>query len=245
MKKIFVLMIAAAMAFTACNKDPKPTPTPTPTPDDEKEYVAPITIDGNYADWAKLDASKIVSASCDPAAAKQVLKLAKVYADEVAVYIYIEYDATKISWSNVEGSEEWVPFHLYFDADNSLTTGGAIGDQWSETGIEVLFEGFLTDGNQIVSYDPGAYPWNGEVGANAWAWDVENPLAEGGICNGAGGNGKYEISFLRDMFPNGDGLADPFKMGIDIQQGWSTVGYLPNASAEDDKGPAFLITANK
>jgi len=243
MKKYLLSLLAvAALVFTACNKDPQPNKPDKPdTPDNpEPEYVAPITIDGDFADWAKIDASKLVTATCAADAAKTALKVAKVYADAVAVYIYIEFDAAQISW---EQDVEHVPFHLYVDADGSATTGGFNDEQWSNGAFDALFEGSLTDGNQLVSYDPGVYAWNGGVGEKAWAWDVDNPLAESGVCTGAGKGNAYEIQMLRDLYP-GD-LADPFVLGIDIQQGWSTVGYLPNAGAEEGLVPGLTIKANK
>lgn len=238
-------MMIAAMALTACKKEVKPTPKPNDGGDEEQEYVAPITIDGDFADWAKLDASKVITLTSNANAAKKALKVAKIYADAAALFVYVEFDAAMITWSNVEGEEEWVPFHLYFDADNSTTTGGFNGEQWTDGGFDALFEGFLTDGNGLAAYDPGVYAWNGEVGGNAWAWDVDSPLATGGVCSGAGKDNKYEIMMLRDMYPGE--LADPFVLGIDIQQGWSTVGYLPNtdAEAEPNKVPGVLVKANK
>ena len=64
MKKVMSLLAIMALVFVACNKNDKPTPKPDPKPDDEQptpepEYEAPITIDGDFADWAKLDASKV------------------------------------------------------------------------------------------------------------------------------------------------------------------------------------------
>ena len=241
MKKIFALLAIAAMVAVSCKKDDGKDKPVKPDDPEDPEYVAPIKIDGDFSDWAKIDESKMSIARCDPDASKTALKVAKVYADEYSLFIYFEFDADQISW---EKDVEHVPFHLYFNGDNSDSTGGFNDEQWAGGYFEVLFEGFLTDGDQVVSYDPGAYAWNGEVGANTWSWDVDNPLAESGVCTGAGKGNAYEIQMLRDMYPNGE-LADPFSLGIDIQQGWSTVGYLPNASAEADKVPAFVVKTNK
>lgn len=247
MKKILSIFAIAALCVVACSKDDDKNNNSNNNNENngnenggETEYVAPITIDGEFADWAALDASKLITATCDPDASKTALKVAKIYADKVAIYIYFEFDADQISW---EQDVEHVPFHLYVNSDNNDNTGGFNDEQWAGGSFDALFEGFLTDGNQLVSYDPGVYAWNGEDGANTWSWDVDTPLAEGGVCSGAGKGNAYEILLLRDLYPGE--LSDPFTMGIDIQQGWSTVGYLPNASAEADKVPAFTVASVK
>ena len=53
MKKVFALMAIAAMTLVACNK-PNNEDDPGQEGGDEKEYVAPIKIDGNFDDWAGL-----------------------------------------------------------------------------------------------------------------------------------------------------------------------------------------------
>ena len=94
MKKILTFLAIAAMVFVACNKTPKPQPKPDPKPDDEQtpeepeepEYSAPITIDGDFADWAKLDATKVAVAKTDPDSPWDAVNEIRVDADEVYVF---------------------------------------------------------------------------------------------------------------------------------------------------------------
>lgn len=231
MKKVFVLIAIAAMVAVSCNKDDNNNKKKNNKTEDE-EYVAPITIDGTFEDWAALDPTKVASAKCDEEATHTALKTVKVYADEVFVYVYFEWDKDQISY--VSG-EEHVPFHCYINGDGDATTGG-YGDEFSDACSDLLLEGSLYDENGIASYDPGCYKWIGEANGTGWGWepDGENILAAGsGLCRGAGVEGKYEFALARDLYPVGT-MADTFSIGFDIQQNWESVGVLPNSHVTDE-----------
>ena len=246
MKKILAIMATAAaiLAVVSCNKDNKKDKNKD---DEETEYVAPITIDGDFSDWAKLDANKVATAKTDPNATKTALKLVKVYADEVFVFVYLEWDKDQISF---EKDVEHVPFHMYINGDGLATTGG-YADQFTDACSDLLLEGFLFDGNGWAGYDPGAYKWIGETNGTGWGWEPEEDhvLAAGsGLCSGAGIEGKYEICLVRELYPLGK-LADTFSVGFDIQQNWDSVGILPNAAVTDDNtsghAPSLQVTTVK
>lgn len=230
MKKILTFLAMTAsilMVSVSCNKN---------NGDDEgedeggeQEYVAPIKIDGDFADWAKLDGTKIASATCDKDATKTALKLVKVYADAVYVFVYFEWDKDQITH---EPDVEHVPFHCYINTDGDASTGG-FGDEFSDACSDIMFEGFIyPDGAKIGSYEPGVHEWVGEVNGTGWdgCW---NDLGEfNGLTSGAGIEGKYEFQIARELLPKK--LADTFSIGFDLQQSWDSVGLLPNASATDD-----------
>ena len=71
MKKFFLFAAIAAFTLVAC--DPNKPVNPDDPDDPTEEYVQPIEIDGDFADWAKLDASKIATAKC-PADANKTLQ---------------------------------------------------------------------------------------------------------------------------------------------------------------------------
>lgn len=213
------------MVMVACSKDDNNKKKDKGDDDDDIEYVAPITIDGKFDDWAKLDAKKVATATLPEGAAKEALKVLKVYADELYVYIYFEWDKELIEY---KPDVEYVPFHVYLNADGDSTTGG-FSDQWSDACMDVCFEGFLTDGTNIVSYEPGCYPWTGDPNGSGWGWGDEVDSGAG-LFQGAGVVGKYEIAMTRELYPLGK-LADTFSIGCDIQQSWDSVGILP-AGAE-------------
>ena len=258
MKKVFSLLAIAAMVLVACKKNDKPTPTPVdPDPEDpEEEYVAPITIDGDFADWAKLPAANVASATCNADAKYTVLKTVKAYVDEQYIFLYVEYDPTAY-----DPEVDWIPFHVYMNADNSAETGG-YGDEFAEADAEWLLE------TSITAYDCALFKWWGEVGSNGWLWTKHDAglqpeahsaddgwgaiIPEGqGVGQSAGdaATGKYEIAILRPMIEEQVKFADTFTLGFDIQANWSTVGILPNAAISDDNpnglAPKMKVTVVK
>lgn len=233
MKKVFAfLAVAAAVLTVSCKKENNNNNNNNNQ--GGGEYVQPITIDGKFDDWAKLDATKISTATCDPEAVKNALKVVKVYADEVFVFVYFEWDKDQITFEN---GVEHVPFHCYINGDGNATTGG-YADEFLDACSDALFEGFIYPDGVLGSYDPAVYKWYGEPNATGWAWNPgseDEPVLPGGsgVCMGAGIEGKYEFLITRELYPLGK-LADKFSIGFDIQQGWETVGYLPNSHVTED-----------
>ena len=229
-----ILMVSVAVS---CNKDD----------DDEEEggeseYVAPIKIDGDFSDWAKLDASKIASATCDKDATKTALKVVKVYADPIYVFVYFEWDKDQISH---EPDVEHVPFHCYINTDGDAKTGG-YGDQFTDACSELLFEGFIyPDGASIGSYQPIVCEWTGDVNGTGWSWAELGEFNN--LTEGAGIEGKYEFQIARELMPKK--LADNFSIGFDIQQSWDSVGILPISHVTDDNpsgyAPSLQVTTVK
>ena len=245
MKKIlsFLAMTAAILAVSvtsvSCNK--------TDDDDDDEngssEYVAPIKIDGDFSDWAKLDASKIAEAKLDPLQdAKTALKIVKVYADPIYVFVYFEWDKSQISH---EPDVEHVPFHCYINTDGDASTGG-YGDQFTDACSELLFEGFIyPDGASVGSYTPVVCEWTGDVNGTGWSWA---DLGEfNNLTEGAGIEGKYEFQIARELMPKK--LADNFSIGFDIQQSWESVGILPISHVTEDNpsgyAPSLQVTTVK
>lgn len=250
MKKFMTLAAMFAvtmMSFSACQPEDKPTPKPetpdtpgTETPETPEGVDLGIVIDGDFADWDNVPAEHLASATCQEGATYTALKAFKVCSDELYINVYFEYDVEQV----VDLS--WTPIHLYFNADNSAETGG--GDAaWSDADAEVMLEGVFAADGDLISFDPAKFHWWGEVGATGWSWTDPNEtfvdgdgknwgadMPEGsGISEGAGvaAEGKYELQILKEMV-QGAQWADTFTVGMDVQQNWSTVGQLPNASGE-------------
>lgn len=230
MKKIFALMAFAALVLVACNDKDNPKKPGKDKGGDDEEYVAPIKIDGDFADWAKLDASKVATATCAANAAHPALKVVKVYADEYFVFVYFEWDKDLIEH---EPDVEHVPFHVYINSDGDAATGG-FADQFTDACMDGMFEGFIyPDGAAVGSYSPGVYKWVGEPNGSGWddCWEDLGEIAD--LTAGAGIDGKYEMSISRDLYPVGP-WADNFSIGFDIQQDWDSIGILPNAEPTDE-----------
>ena len=240
MKKFMTLaaiFAATMMSFTACEDTTKPdnggdevvTCPDCGQPEADctcNDYTSPITIDADFSDWAALDASKVATCKTDADAKYPALKVLKVYADDVYVNVYFEFDEEYIT------DVEYVPFHVYLDCDGSTATGG-FGDQWTDAATDYCLEGAVIEAGEFCSYDPGLYGWIGEVSGTGWEWTEPSILSSGsGIGNGTGAGNKYEFALLREMLM-GVELADTFGIGVDIQQDWSSVGILPNTAVTD------------
>ncbi|NDV46078.1 PKD domain-containing protein [Paludibacter sp. 221] len=196
-----------------------------------------ITIDGDFSDWDDLG-SAVASTVCAENASLTALKSLKAYADNLYIYLLVEFDDAQIT------DKSWVPFHIYLDADNSKATGG-YGDQFADASTEAMLEGALFDGGQAVSFDPAGFKWCGEVGGTGWEWgelprDESNAWGASftngsGVAKSATTGNKVEIAITRELIALiAPTFADTFGVGVDIQQNWSSVGLLPNLPVEED-----------
>ena len=204
--------------------------------------VPEIKVDDNsLADWDALPAEYVVSAVCPEDAAMLGLKSVKVYATEMYISILVEPNMEDIT------DLEWVPFHVYLDADNKDETGG-YGDEFADANTDLLCESAIFCEGQPYAYNPAVFKWWGEVGADGWDWTDPSVEHDGsdfwGAIIGEGqlpvGNsqyvdGKFEIQLLRELLGTVHEMNDSeFGIGFDIQQNWSSVGILPCASATDE-----------
>ena len=236
-KTLYTLFAALAVFAVSCkpNNPDEPSDGPdTPQEPEEPEYVAPVTIDGNFDDWAKIDASKLFVADCAPDAKTKALKTLKVYMDELFVFFYFEYDSALLP------DKSDVQCHFYFNADNDETTGG-YANQFTVGCFEYMCEGHIYSGDAICSFDPSVNEWIGETGAAGWDWETLYPSGSG-IFQGNGKDGKYEVILTRESFKE---LGDAFQFGMDIQQSWNSVGILPNDNVTETntegKAPALSV----
>lgn len=244
MKKLMTfaaIFAAAMMSFTACDKttaddDGGKTSNENLCPDCGKdpcecvdEYVSPITIDGDFSDWAALDATKVAVATCNADAKWTAMKTLKVYADDVYINVYFKVDPDEVT--------EDSPVDVYLDADGSET--GASNNFANESAIDYLLEGAYYEGGATVSCDLGLFSYDGTVEEFSWAF---TSILEGGISTGAGTVGEYEFSIMREMLL-GVELADTFGIGVTVSQNWEPVGLLPNTAVTDEntKGSANLL----
>ena len=239
MKKFFALaaIFAATMiSFTACEEDKPVGPGPDETPADvceecgknpcecEEEYVSPITIDGDFADWNNLDAAYVATASCNADAKWTALEKVKVYCDGVYLNVYFEFSDDEIA------DRAWVPFHVYINQDASEAAGN---DQFlGQGGQDWLLEGAVMADGDFCSYNPALFSYDGAEDTVEWAYGEVLPEGSG-IGSGAGAGTKYEFALMVEML-QGVELSDTFTIGFDIQQSWNSVGVLPNTAIADD-----------
>lgn len=201
MKKFLLISLTALLAAglaCSCNKDDGGQTGKTAT-DKTVDEVAPITIDGDFADWAALKAGSFSEAEVpeDEEAYPYLIKM-KSIADHTNVYFYFEYliaeDQTK------------APFTLEMDTDGDPTTGFSDW-QWKtgEFGWDYSLEtsaGFIS-GTSYKMSSLGLKKCGGPDGADRWAaGSVANEVSKKGVTNkGVAENGlvKFEILIPRKL----------------------------------------------
>lgn len=256
MKKLMTILAMFAMVgFVSCqkpadnskkndeqNEEQKPDDQ---KPDDQKpddnppaSTVVELTIDGNFEDWAGLAKGTYSQTYGDEESLHPALTHCKVYATASKIYVYFEWDPEQITY---EPDVEHVPFHCYINTDGDTATGG-FADQFADAATDILLEGFIYgDGANITSYDPAVYDWIGEVNGAGWSWCDPALYAEGGVCEGAGIEGKYEFAIDRKIIGDlGYPIADVFSIGFDIQQSWDSVGILPSSAPTEDNASGVV-----
>ena len=188
----------------------------------KESYEAwPASVDGDDSDWCDLDPNYVFSATCSNGSQYNVIKNMKAFANSDYLYVYFEYDYDSIGW----GEDEYVPFHIFIDADNDTNTGWWNRYLWEAPGIDYFLESFLFyEGYGANYHDAGLYKFIGEDCSSEWAW---NEFDVSGISVGAINQrtmSAYEVRMSLASLPVGDS----FSIGIDIQQEWNSVGLLPN-----------------
>ena len=228
MKKVFALMAIAAMTLVACNKNNNEDDPNNPG-GDEKEYVAPIKIDGNFDDWSQL--KDVTTWKTAATASKTDIKLAKIYADKYYIFVYLEFDFS--AYETLAGYESGTHIDFHFNGDNDTSTGGWKGqwDQGETPCVDLMCQGAIIDSEgNFVDYAPQLLKYNAAPNTSEWAWE-EQPASD--FLIGKGNKKAYEFQITRELYPLGK-LAKEFTMGIEILvNGWDATGALPNAEATE------------
>jgi hypothetical protein len=249
MKKLFLMMAAAAFVFAACEPKTPDNPSGPDNPDnpsgpeEPEEYVCPITIDGNFDDWGKIDASLVASAKNNPESPWDAVKQMRVYADPDFICYYIEFDNNQIGDllesatgtyvnSDGENSPNAINMRINVNTDGEFESGYT---NYSLQGYDFIMEGTLAqDGKWDTFADATMYQRIG-----SWKVLMDPGL---GLTMGAGNGNKFEIMVSRELFNNAAaGSEDPKPMGDIFQTGlrfygvqWTELSNLPNAAVDED-----------
>ena len=246
MKKLALFFALAAMfCIASCQKENNDGNNNGGGKNNDDNYVAPITIDGNFEDWAAID-SKVTTLNCAAGHPKPDLKMAKIYADKYYVFIYVEFNFA--AYDGVSGVSD-AHFHFYINGDKDTSTGGYMGafDQGDTPCVDVMLEGDVIEGGAVVqAYDPTVYTWEGPANYADWNDDYWIDQDLSGFVEGKGTAKAFEFVFTRELYPAGK-LANGFTMGMDICVNcWDATGALPNAAPTETNaaGQAPLVTVN-
>ncbi len=231
MKKIFAFVAMAAMLMACGDDNDKTQGGNNPGPNIDPSFDCAITIDGQYGDWNALTTNVQVATLPEGDVAYSQLKTFKVYADEIFIHIFCEFDPTNT-----------LVFVPYFDFDSDVTTGTT--SKWEGSGYEGKAEGDIfewsldADGVPVEQqnpkmWNPGFYIYNDlgetecvlEAGLGAVISSTPAPTT--------GGLYAFEASIVREMlygYPLGSSLSIGM---IQYDQYWSYVGQLPCLTLAD------------
>ena len=241
MKKLFVLVAMAAVCLWSCQDDKKPSKDKKEK--EEPEYEMPIKIDGDFADWAKLDQSKVAKATTKNENWPAVKEI-RCYADEFYVFYYIEFDAAKATellaaanGKDDDGYDIELPIRLNLNTDGEFTSGYT---SYSLDGYDFIMEGGLAANGEWKSFCPNMYQ-------RIDGWVNLSTSEEGGICEGAGNGNKYEIAMAISAFnAKASGSSVPMPLGTNFQTGirfytpdWGELSNMPNEAVTEDNAKGY------
>lgn len=176
-----------------------------------------VTVDGDAADWALLDAKYVTVVESAEGAALNVIKSLKVYYDD-KVYFLVELTDDALAYSNK------MRFHVFVNSDWSAD--GGYNAHWTRLNINYALEGKIMEGGNFVNLSSALYAC---VPGTAWA--TQNTGITPTIVS-AGKDKFYEFSVWDDAFAQA--LKSTIGVGIEIMDSdYNAKGILPNdASGE-------------
>lgn len=233
MKKIAFVLMAATMFFTlSCNPD-DPNKKDNGKNEGEEQTQEPkinITIDGDFSDWAAMDASLYVSAKNNPNSPWEGVAEIRCCADPDFVYYYIKFNKEAIE-EQLENKEA-LPIRLCINTDGEFTTGYS---SYFLESYDFIIEGPL--GNEEGGW--GNYDGTLHQRIGSWVALLE---PNSGLVQGKGAGVEYEILLAREIFNNAisgstqvnSPIGDVFHTGIRFYcNGWEEFSNMPNSSIDE------------
>ena len=237
MKKIAYLL-AAAMVFTfSCNK---PNNEGNKENENEEQTEGPITIDGNFDDWAALKGAKAVRNSTD--SQWEAVKELRVFASGDYIYYYVRFD--KEYMKEYFEENDVLPARVNLNTDGEFTTGYA---KYFTRAYDFIIEFEL--GN-------GAGSWGKPESSHLYQYlnDDWSELLSGnsGLLYGEGNGNEFELFVDRSVFNKAAEKSPvPMLMGDTFQTSmrfyetsstgnWEELSNMPNSN--DGYGDLLDIT---
>ena len=175
---------------------------------------APVTVDGDASEWAKLPGDYVTELVCSEDAELKGLKSAKVFYDD-KLYALLEVTDEALAQGVTDGK---LRMHFYFDNGNDADTG-------YKGKIDCMLEGKMTSGGEWCALSSNYYKWTGED-PEKWSgsWTSAEVVP---TFTFAGKGNLYECAMDYSTYPGT--LKEVIGIGFDIQDGgYTTVGYLPS-----------------
>lgn len=176
---------------------------------------APVIVDGDPAEWAKLPSDYVTEMVCANDAELTGLKSAKVFYED-KLYVLLEVTDEALAKGVTDGK---LRLHFFFDNGNN-------GDKGYKGAIDCMLEGKMTSGGEWCALSSSYYQWTGEdptVWSGSWTSAEVAPT-----FTFAGKDNYYECAMDYSNYPGG--LNDVIGIGFDIQDGeYTPMGYLPSS----------------
>lgn len=192
----------------------------------EPEAEAAITIDGDFADWDKLEGVQVATLPAGDVDYEQ-LKTFKAYADETFIYVFCEFDP-----------ENTLVFVPYFDLDNDPTTGN--DSKWDGAGYEAKAEGSVfgeLDGpaqGAAHAWDPSFYLYTDSGTEEVCASGLGAVISSVPAAYNGGATWAFEAAIVREFIAGQYNLGDKLTFGmIQYDLDWSYIGKLPCLNYDD------------
>ena len=239
MKKIAILLAAALVFTLACDKTNKDNNKQK----ENEEQAGPITIDGNFDDWASLQGAYSAKNSAD--SQWDAVREIRVYAYGDYVYYYVRFD--KEYMKEYFEANDVLPARVNLNTDGEFTSGY---QNYFTQGYDFMIELSLGNGaggwgtaddsslHQRLNDD-----WTQLLGANS------------GLTFGAGNGNEFELFVDRSIFNDAvKKSANPMPMGDNFQTSmrfyettssgkWEELSNMPNSN--EGYGPLLDITFAK
>lgn len=179
---------------------------------------APVTVDGDAAEWAGLPSDYVTEITCPDGAEYAGIKSVKVFYED-KLYVLLELTDDAIAKGVADGK---LRAHFYFDGDNSKTDG--YYHKWNKPAIDYMLEGKLSSGGQWCAISSAYHKYTG-TDPNVWSGSWTSAEVSPSFTF-AGKDNYYECAMDYSNYPGG--LGNVIGIGFDIQDGnYAMLGYLP------------------
>ena len=242
MKKLLSFFaVIALLSLSACEKNPSGGGGNNKGNGDVN---TDIKIDGDFADWAALDAGKVVVAKNNPGSLWEAVKEIRVYATTDFIFYYVKFDKESVEEELANGDE--LNARVCLNTDGEFTSGY---HNYFLQGYDFVIEGAMA---------------NGSGGWSSFGGDLNQRVGDGwviigsGMIVGAGKGVEYELMLdvkalnkaIKSSETPNHLLQDKFQTGMRFYHaGWEEFSNMPNASAEEGDGSSWgdllEITVNK